>query len=98
MLEWSRDEDLPALGGAVRELRARQGFSQEELGHESGLHRNYVGSIERGEQNITFRVLLRLIVGPRVPLSELVEMFERNRAARHCGLPVGYGQASGGRS
>jgi DNA-binding XRE family transcriptional regulator len=48
-----------ALGRAVYELRARRGLSQEELGFQSGLHRNYVGAIERGEQNITFRLLLK---------------------------------------
>lgn len=37
-----------ALGGAVRESRARRGLSQEELGFRAGLHRNYVGAIERG--------------------------------------------------
>lgn len=71
--------ELRALGAAVRELRARRGFSQESLGLRGGLHRNYVGSIERGEQNVTFRVLLKLVTGLRVPLSELVVMYERNR-------------------
>jgi len=70
---------LRALGSAARELRARLGFSQESLGHRCGLHRNYVGSIERGEQNVTFRVLLKLVSGLGVPLSELVVMYERNR-------------------
>ena len=40
------------VGDKVRELREAKGWSQEELGFKSGLHRNYVGRIERGEQNI----------------------------------------------
>jgi transcriptional regulator with XRE-family HTH domain len=68
------------LGAAVRELRARRGLSQEALGFRGGLHRNYVGGIERGELNITFRVLLKLVGGLNVPLSELVAFYERNRA------------------
>jgi DNA-binding XRE family transcriptional regulator len=68
-----------ALGRAVYELRARRGLSQEELGFQSGLHRNYVGAIERGEQNITFRLLLKLSRGLHLPLSELIRIFERNR-------------------
>lgn len=65
------------LGRAVRELRARRGLSQEELGFRSGLHRNYVGAIERGEINPTFRVLLKVTDGLDVPLSELIELWER---------------------
>lgn len=70
-----------ALGRAVLELRARRGLSQEELGFQSGLHRNYVGAIERGEQNITFRLLLNVARGLDVPLSELIRIFERHRNA-----------------
>lgn len=67
-----------ALGAAVRELRARRGLSQEELGFVSGLHRNYVGAIERGEINATFRILLKLERGLGLPLAELVRLYERN--------------------
>jgi ribosome-binding protein aMBF1 (putative translation factor) len=74
--------ELRALGAAVRELRARRGLSQEDLGFRGGLHRNYVGGIERGELNITFRLLLKLTCGLNVPLSELVRLYERNRAER----------------
>jgi len=72
--------ELRALGGAVRELRARRRLSQEGLGFRAGIHRNYVGGIERGELNVTFRILLKLASGLNVPLSELVEVYERHRA------------------
>jgi len=72
----SRDHD--ALGAAVREARARRGMSQEELGFASRLHRNYIGAIERGEINPTFRILLKLERGLGLPLSELVRLYERN--------------------
>jgi transcriptional regulator with XRE-family HTH domain len=64
------------LGRAVRELRARRGLSQEVLGFRSGLHRNYVGAIERGEINPTFRVLIKLAHGLGFELSELVLLWE----------------------
>jgi len=66
-----------ALGRAVREIRARRCLSQEELGFRARLHRNYVGSVERGEMNPTFRTLLRLTVGLRVKLSDLIVIYER---------------------
>jgi transcriptional regulator with XRE-family HTH domain len=71
---------LRALGAAVRELRARRGLSQEGLGDRAGIHRNYVGGIERGELNVTFRILLKLALGLNVELSELVGLYERHRA------------------
>lgn len=67
-----------ALGRAVRELRARRGLSQEELGHRSSLHRNYVGAIERAEINPTFTTLPRLVRGLEVPLSVLVVLYASN--------------------
>jgi transcriptional regulator with XRE-family HTH domain len=70
--------DLLALGSAIRETRARRGLSQEALGFGSTLHRNYVGSIERGEMNPTFRTLVRLTAGLRVRLSDLIVIYERN--------------------
>lgn len=74
--------DLVVLGEVVRELRARHAISQEELGYRSGLHRNYVGAIERGEINPTFRTLLRLTGGLDVQLSALVARYEGQRLGR----------------
>lgn len=71
-----------ALGAAVRELRARRGFSQETLGGRGALHRNYVGAVERGEINPTLRILLKLCHGLDVPIAELVNVYERQLAAR----------------
>lgn len=69
--------DHRALGKAVRRVRAVRGMSQECLAHEAGIHRNYVGSIERGEINPTFRTMLRVSGGLMVPLSSLVLLYER---------------------
>jgi len=67
-----------ALGAAVRESRARRGLSQEELGARSGLHRNYVGALERGENNPTFTTLMRVAHGLGLALSAVVAIYERN--------------------
>ena len=77
---WRSSREHVALGRAVRELRARRGLSQDQLGLRSRLHRNYVGAIERGEINPTFRVLSKLATGLSLPLSELLVVFERHVA------------------
>ena len=64
------------LGAAVRELRACRVLSQEELGFRAKLHRNYVGAIERGEINPTFKTLVTLAGGLDVELSSLIRLYE----------------------
>jgi transcriptional regulator with XRE-family HTH domain len=49
-----------AVGKKVRQLRMKRRWSQEDLGFESGLHRNYIGGIERGERNVGVENLAKL--------------------------------------
>ncbi len=67
------------LGRSIPELRVRRVLSQEELGSHTGLHRNYVGALERGEVNPTFRTLSAVSDGLQVNLSELITLYERRR-------------------
>jgi len=47
------NEILIAFGNRVRAERLQQNLSQEELATRAGLHRTYIGMIERAEKNIT---------------------------------------------
>jgi len=57
------------FGNRIRQLRTEQGYSQETLAEASGLHRNYIGGVERGERNIGLDnvYLLAETLGVRVP-------------------------------
>lgn len=50
----SMNDKLSAIvGNNIKKYRKKLGISQEELAEKAGLHRTYIGSIERGERNIT---------------------------------------------
>ncbi len=72
----SRSQAHVALGRAVRDLRVGRGFSQEDLAHLSGMHRTYLGGIERGERNLSYANLKRLSRALGVPASELLAQAE----------------------
>jgi transcriptional regulator with XRE-family HTH domain len=51
------------LGNAIRKRRVALGLSQEEMAEVINCHRNYVGKVERGEQNLTVDMLVRFAGG-----------------------------------
>lgn len=55
-----------AFGERVRSIRTQRGMSQEQLADRSGLHRTYVGSVERGERNISLDAIHALARGLEV--------------------------------
>jgi transcriptional regulator with XRE-family HTH domain len=48
------------VGRRIRELRQKKGWSQEKLAEMAGLHRTYIGQIERGEKSVGVENLLRV--------------------------------------
>lgn len=64
------------FGMRVRQLRMERKFSQEKLAELSGLHRTYIGAVERGEKNITIRNAKKIAVALSITLSELIRNYE----------------------
>jgi transcriptional regulator with XRE-family HTH domain len=55
-----KDASLIRFGINLRDARERAGLTQEGLAERTGLHRTYVGAVERGERNIGILNILRL--------------------------------------
>lgn len=60
------------LGEAIRQRRKCLILSQESLAELVGCHRNYVGNVERGEQNITVDMLVRFANALKVKVAILM--------------------------
>ena len=63
------------FGIRVRQLRNEKGWSQEKFADLCGLHRTYMGAIERGEQNLSLVNIEKVAVTLAVSLAELFEPF-----------------------
>ena len=59
------------FGDRVRQLRSDRRLSQEEMAHRAGVHRTYLGGIERGERNPSLRNIAAIAKALGVSLSEL---------------------------
>jgi transcriptional regulator with XRE-family HTH domain len=62
---------LHSLGFRIRQLREEAGISQEKLGQTSGLHRTYIGAIERGERNPSVLSLEKIAIALNVSVGDL---------------------------
>jgi transcriptional regulator with XRE-family HTH domain len=60
------------LAQNLRRLRAEKGISQEELADLAGLHRTFVGSVERSERNISIDNIEKLAKALRVSVADLI--------------------------
>jgi transcriptional regulator with XRE-family HTH domain len=87
------EQEIPGVGGRIREIREEQGISQRSLAKHSGLSANAISRIERGESSPTVSSLHRLATALSVPITEFFQahaeaptiVVRRNRRRRSRG-------------
>jgi transcriptional regulator with XRE-family HTH domain len=62
------------VGFNIRRIRVQQGLSQERLGDLAGLHRAYIGQIERAEKNIGLKNLEKIATALKVNMRVLFDI------------------------
>ena len=69
---------IEIFGQNVQKYRKAIGLSQEQLADKAGMHRTYIGMIERAEKNVTLRNIQKLANALEVPI-EHIELLENKR-------------------
>lgn len=64
---------LLTVGNNVRRYRKQLNISQEELAYRAGLHRTYIGMIERAEKNITLINLEKIAIALGIQVEALIK-------------------------
>ena len=65
---------LVRFGQRVREERIKRRLSQEQLAELAGVHRTYIGMIERAEKNITLENIEKIAKALKIPLDKLMNL------------------------
>ena len=76
----SKDPMLLRLGRFLRGRREECGWSQEDLAYECGLHRTYIGAVERGEYNVTLLTLRTITETLGVSMADAVVAAEGRKS------------------
>ena len=70
--------DLPQkIGLVIRNLRLKKNLSQEDLADKCGLHRTYIGILERGEKNMTIETAFRVTQALNISLTDFFAEVEK---------------------
>lgn len=64
---------LIKFGERVREERQKKSMSQEDLAERAGLHRTYIGMVERAEKNITLKNIQKIAFALEIKAGELID-------------------------
>lgn len=68
----AKDPALVTLGRNLRRVREARGWSQEEMAFRCGIHRTYVGGVERGEYNATILTIRRFTQALGIRLADAI--------------------------
>lgn len=66
-----RNTILVQFGKTVQQKRKEKGLSQEQLAENAGLHRTYIGMIERAEKNITLLNIVKIAKALEINIQDL---------------------------
>lgn len=72
-----KKEILVKFGNKIREERLKRNLSQEKFAEIIGVHRTYIGMIERAEKNITLTNIEKIAKALKIPIDELFK-FDNN--------------------
>jgi transcriptional regulator with XRE-family HTH domain len=67
------DKLLIQFGKILQSKRKALGVSQEDFAEMVGVHRTYIGMLERGEKNVTLKNIARISKALKMPISDLVK-------------------------
>jgi len=67
-----KDPDSLLLGRRIRTLRNLKGLTQQELGHQADVDYKFIGEIERGNMNPSFKVLVKIARALEVDIPEIL--------------------------
>ncbi|BBH24388.1 transcriptional regulator [Paenibacillus baekrokdamisoli] len=67
---------LKLIGERLRYLRKINNLTQEELAEKAGINASYIGSVERGDRNISIETLEKIINGLNVTPTEMFQFHE----------------------
>lgn len=69
-----KEDILVRFGNKIRSERLKKKLSQEAFADKIGVHRTYIGMIERAEKNITLLNIKKLADGLGISVSELMKL------------------------
>jgi len=79
---------LKVLGLRIRDLRRAQSLSQEAFADKCGVHRTFMGTLERGESNLSFSNLLKVASTLGISMAELLEGVDQDAVSDGRGSAV----------